>query len=78
MPPKGILTPLQQQFLQLFFGEPGSDPFYLTGGTALAGYYMGHRYSDDIDLFTHDQSALDPIPQIGVAHFMSLTGDLCP
>ena len=30
----------------------------LVGGTALAGYYAGHRRSDDLDLFTED----------GVAH----------
>jgi hypothetical protein len=26
----------------------------LVGGTALAGYYAGHRRSDDLDLFTED------------------------
>lgn len=30
----------------------------LVGGTALAGYYAGHRRSDDLDLFVRDQSAL--------------------
>ena len=28
--------------------------FYLTGGTALGRCYLGHRYSDDIDLFVND------------------------
>ncbi|MDO8519817.1 MAG: nucleotidyl transferase AbiEii/AbiGii toxin family protein, partial [Deltaproteobacteria bacterium] len=27
--------------------------FYLTGGTALAGFYLKHRFSDDLDFFTH-------------------------
>jgi len=27
--------------------------FYLTGGTALARFYLNHRYSDDLDFFTH-------------------------
>jgi hypothetical protein len=29
----------------------------LVGGTALAGYYAGHRRSDDLDLFTEDSFA---------------------
>jgi hypothetical protein len=29
----------------------------LVGGTALAGYYAGHRRSDDLDLFTRDAHA---------------------
>jgi len=28
------------------------DNFYLTGGTALSEYYLRHRYSDDLDLFS--------------------------
>jgi len=35
-----------------------TDRFYFTGGTALAAYYLFHRYSDDIDLFS--QSPIDP------------------
>ena len=26
--------------------------FYLTGGTALAAFYLNHRYSDDLDFFS--------------------------
>ncbi|MBI5729257.1 MAG: nucleotidyl transferase AbiEii/AbiGii toxin family protein [Candidatus Magasanikbacteria bacterium] len=26
--------------------------FYLTGGTALAEYYLHHRYSEDLDFFS--------------------------
>ena len=29
--------------------------FYLTGGTALAEFYLQHRYSDDIDFFTNEK-----------------------
>jgi hypothetical protein len=29
-------------------------PFFLTGGTALARAYLGHRYSDDLDYFVND------------------------
>ena len=28
-------------------------PFYLTGGTALGRFYLGHRYSDDLDFFVN-------------------------
>ena len=50
-----VLTPLQQSVLTELFGDPWlHDHFYLTGGTALAAYYLRHRRSDDLDLFTHD------------------------
>lgn len=29
-----------------------TDRFYFTGGTALSVYYLHHRYSEDLDLFT--------------------------
>jgi len=28
--------------------------FYLTGGTALSRFHLDHRYSDDLDFFTHE------------------------
>ena len=31
--------------------------FFLTGGTALAQYYLQHRLSEDLDFFTIDQKA---------------------
>lgn len=31
--------------------------FYLTGGTALSRFYLDHRYSDDLDFFTHEVNA---------------------
>ncbi|NTU74244.1 nucleotidyl transferase AbiEii/AbiGii toxin family protein [Candidatus Roizmanbacteria bacterium] len=30
--------------------------FYFTGGTALAEYYLNHRFSDDLDLFTTEKT----------------------
>jgi hypothetical protein len=44
------LTTLQQDFLDAFFGREGR--FFLTGGAALAGFYLGHRETHDLDLFT--------------------------
>jgi predicted nucleotidyltransferase component of viral defense system len=47
-----LLTPLQHELLQLFFAEGAAGlGYYLTGGTALSGYYLEHRYSEDLDLF---------------------------
>lgn len=51
-----ILTPLQRTILDAVFAEEAfARSCYLTGGTALAAYYLFHRYSDDLDLFTNDQ-----------------------
>ena len=51
-----ILTPLQRTVLDAVFAEDVvARSFYLTGGTALAAFYLFHRYSDDLDLFTNDQ-----------------------
>ncbi len=46
-----VLTPLQRDFLYSFFAQPASVPFALAGGTALAGFHLHHRVSDDVDLF---------------------------
>lgn len=51
----GILTSEQKKFLELFFSYFPKQ-FFLTGGTALAEYYLEHRLSEDLDLFTTDQS----------------------
>lgn len=56
-----LLTPLQRQVLDAVFAEePFARAFYLTGGTALAAFYLFHRYSDDLDFFTNE-------PQLEVA-----------
>ncbi len=43
------LTPLQACLLEEFFAM--EDRFFLTGGAALAGFYFGHRATEDLDLF---------------------------
>lgn len=41
---------MQKEFLDEFFRR--DNKFFLTGGAALAGFYLGHRDTADIDLFT--------------------------
>jgi predicted nucleotidyltransferase component of viral defense system len=52
---KGIITDLQKKILLAFSEIPGSEIFYLTGGTALSEFYLAHRRSYDIDLFTTEK-----------------------
>jgi predicted nucleotidyltransferase component of viral defense system len=33
--------------------------FFLTGGAALAGFYLHHRETTDLDFFTHDRGAFE-------------------
>jgi predicted nucleotidyltransferase component of viral defense system len=47
---KKILTKLQKSILDYFFKD--DFPFFLTGGTALSAFYLYHRHSYDLDLFT--------------------------
>jgi len=52
-----ILTPLQNSFLAAFFHR--TQDFYLTGGTALGAFYLKHRDSVDLDLFTQYDHAFE-------------------
>lgn len=47
-----ILTANQLKILS-FIGQESllAKSFYLSGGTALAGFYLQHRYSEDLDFF---------------------------
>lgn len=49
---RSLLTPLQRRVLDAFFRVPLFRGFVLTGGTALAAFYLFHRISEDLDLFT--------------------------
>jgi len=50
-----ILAPSQKRFLQEFFRTYLGEKFYLGAGTALAAFYLYHRRSEDLDLFTLNQ-----------------------
>lgn len=57
MSPPARLTPLQWIVLRTFFAvERG---FFLSGGGALVGFYLGHRETTDLDLFTTSSEAFD-------------------
>lgn len=43
------LSSLQRDLLDAFFAREGA--FVLTGGAALGGFHLGHRESQDLDLF---------------------------
>jgi len=64
-----VLYPLQDRVLAV--AATYGDALVLTGGTALARLYLGHRYSDDIDLFS-----LEPKPgELGRAFGNTLERD---
>ncbi|KKP93141.1 MAG: hypothetical protein UR98_C0009G0019 [Parcubacteria group bacterium GW2011_GWA1_36_12] len=57
-----ILTKKQTDFLGKIKGNSFfAKNFYLTGGTALAGFYLRHRYSDDLDFFSEKEIDVLPI-----------------
>lgn len=59
-----LLTPFQQQIVTAISKSSLQDHFYLTGGTALAVFYLQHRYSLDLDFFTADPIAVSRVPAI--------------
>jgi len=75
---KTILTPKQSQFLELVQKDQQiTKHFYLTGGTALAEFYLKHRISEDLDLFTEEEEVNQQVveaflkkisPKLSVVH----------
>jgi len=57
-----VLTSRQVSFLEKV-GQNRSlaENFYLTGGTALAAFYLAHRYSEDLDFFSEKEFDALPI-----------------
>ncbi len=54
-----ILKDWQKKAIEFIASAKELDNFYLTGGTALAAFYLQHRVSDDLDFFSY--SEFDPI-----------------
>lgn len=51
-----ILSENQKKLLSLLADERSiSSVFYLTGGTALAEFYLKHRLSEDLDFFSEEE-----------------------
>lgn len=74
MPGSDLMTPLQHRVLERLFSDAWfRRNFYLTGGTALSAFYLQHRLSDDLDLFTH-QRDLGPVEALFRA--ISIPGEL--
>ncbi len=61
---KKPLTKLQMEVLKNFFTNPIGKSYFLTGGTALSGFYFYHRESIDLDLFTFETIEIEPVRQI--------------
>lgn len=60
--PGAGLTPRQEQLLDLAVGEAYFiETFYLSGGTALASWYLHHRESYDLDFFSDHPFDYDKI-----------------
>lgn len=56
MAQKTILSKSQRKLLELIGKEKKlRDFFYLTGGTALAEFYLRHRLSEDLDFFSEKE-----------------------
>jgi predicted nucleotidyltransferase component of viral defense system len=73
-----IITSTQKLFLDLISHSSYIiDNFYLSGGTALVGFYLPYRYSEDLDFFSLDEVDIQEIiiflksikPQLGYNHF---------
>ena len=59
---KTILNPIQRKFLDLAVKEPYLiKNYYWTGGTVLAEFYLHHRESEDIDLFSENEVNVEPV-----------------
>lgn len=55
-----VMTNVQKAILQAVPQIPDGAQFYLTGGTALAHFYLRHRQSKDLDFFTTVEELILP------------------
>lgn len=53
---KSVLTPFQKKiFQEIISNQYFQDKYYFSGGTALAEFYLHHRFSKDLDFFTDQE-----------------------
>lgn len=57
------LGPFQREVLETFFRK--ERRFFLTGGAALAGFHLGHRETDDLDLFVTEDVLEEGLAALG-------------
>jgi len=58
---KTILNKFQRTVLFEFKKSSLNKKFYLSGGTALAEFYLHHRFSEDLDFFTQEELDLNEL-----------------
>ncbi len=58
---KSILNDFQKIALSEFVKTSLAQKYYLSGGTALAEFYLHHRRSEDLDFFTNHELDLDEL-----------------
>ena len=63
-PKSAVLTPFQKKVLEFFSSLKDSKHFFLTGGMALAEFYLGHRKSFDLDMFTSEKELILPFSRV--------------
>ena len=56
-----ILNAFQIKTLLLFKTSGLTKKYYLSGGTALAEYYLQHRLSEDLDSFTQKEQDFEEL-----------------
>lgn len=57
---RAILSPRQLTFLDVVKASPNiTEAFTLSGGAALAAFYLHHRLSEDLDFFSQEE--VDPL-----------------
>jgi hypothetical protein len=57
------LGQLQREVLETFFRR--EERFFLTGGAALAGFHLGHRETDDLELFVTEDVLEEGLAALG-------------
>jgi predicted nucleotidyltransferase component of viral defense system len=71
-----VLTPFQEEFIIALARTPLQEPFFLTGGTALAAFYLQHRISEDMDFFTEEEGQVSRVIPIVKDITSALGGEL--
>ena len=71
-----VLTPFQEEFIIALGRTPLQEPFFLTGGTALAAFYLEHRTSEDMDFFTEEEGQVSRVVPIVNDIASALGGEL--